>query len=248
MTLSLERSLEAIEAHSRGLADSAHGNLDAEVEYCPGWSVADLVWHVTEVHWFWGTIVGERLQQPPEEARRPARGADDRLVDDFLAGAKRLVDTLRDADQSARVWTWSSQKDVAFVSRHQVQEAAVHHWDAAFAAAQDLVLEPDVAVDSVEEFLTFSMASGEDPAEPGTPPLGQDLVLRATDADAAWSIRDAEPEAALSFGPGAEPGAAVVSGTASDLLLWLYGRTELPVAPTDDEGLVARFRRLCFTD
>jgi uncharacterized protein (TIGR03083 family) len=247
MGLSTHRCLEAISTHSRGLADAARGNLDAEVEHCPGWTVADLVWHVTEVHWFWRTIAGGRLDAPPAESLRPQREPDDKLVGAFLAGAAELVDTLREADQSARVWTWSAQKDVAFITRHQVQEAAVHHWDAAFARSEDLRIEPDVAVDSIEEFLTFSMASEQDPAEAGTDRLGQDLVLASTDGHGAWSIRDAEPEAALTWVRGAEEGAATVSGTASDLLLWLYDRTELPVE-ADDPKLVSRFRGLCFTD
>jgi hypothetical protein len=168
-------------------------------------------------------------------------------VPTFLAGAADLVDVLRGADQSAPVWTWAPQKDIAFITRHQVQEAAVHHWDAAFAAARDVAVEPDVAADAIEEFLTFSMASELDPGEAGTDRLGQDLVLSSTDGHGAWSIKDAEPEAALTWVRGAEDGAATVSGTASDLLLWLYDRTELPVE-ADDDRLVQRFRKLCFTD
>lgn len=246
MGLSTTRCLEAITAHSRGLADAALGNLDAAVEHCPGWTVADLVWHVTEVHWFWRTIADGRLDGPPDEALRPRREPDERLVPSFLAGAAELVDVLRGADQAMPVWTWAPQKDIAFITRHQVQEAAVHHWDAAFAASRDLTVEDDVAADSIEEFLSFSVASEQDPGEPGTDRLGRDLVLESTDGHGAWSVRDAEPEAALTWVRGAEEGAARVRGTASDLLLWLYDRTELPV-DADDDKLVDRFRRLCFT-
>jgi uncharacterized protein (TIGR03083 family) len=28
------------------------------VPTCPGWTAADLVWHLTEVQWFWGSIAG----------------------------------------------------------------------------------------------------------------------------------------------------------------------------------------------
>ena len=53
MTLGVEECLAAIETHTRGLAAAADGNLDARVEHCPDWSVADLVDHLTEVHAFW---------------------------------------------------------------------------------------------------------------------------------------------------------------------------------------------------
>ena len=246
MSLSTRRCLAAITSHSHGLADAARDNLEAEVEHCPGWTVADLIWHVTEVHWFWKTIVAGSLASPPDESLRPQREPDHRLVQAFLAGVADLVDTLRAADQSTPVWTWATQKDVAFVTRHQVQEAAVHHWDAAFAASKEIVLEPDVAVDSIEEFLTFSLASAAEQAELGVDPLGQDLVLASTDGHGAWSIKDAAPEAPMTWVRGAEPGAATVSGTASELLLWLYDRTELPVR-ADDDLLVERFRKLRFT-
>jgi len=246
-TLSTEACLAAIEMHSRGLAEAARDNLGAPVAPCPGWSVADLVWHVTGVHWFWATIAEERPDSPPDESRRPSRPAEDELMATFEKGARRLVDVLRAADQDAACWTWApAQQDVAFITRHQVQEAAVHHWDAAFAASRDLTVEDDVAADSIEEFLSFSVASEQDPGEPGTDRLGQDLVLESTDGHGAWSVRDAEPEAALTWVRGAEEGAARVRGTASDLLLWLYDRTELPV-DADDDKLVDRFRRLCFT-
>lgn len=247
MSLTTARYLEAISSHSRGLADAARNNLDAEVEHCPGWSVADLVWHVTEVHWFWRTIAEGRLSAPPDEALRPQREPDERLVQSFLTGAAELVDTLREADQTASVWTWAPQRDIAFITRHQVQEAAVHHWDAAFAASRDLAIEPDVAADAIEEFLTFSLVDAEDKIERGAESLGQDLVLASTDGQGAWSIKDAEPEAPLTWVRGAEDGAATVSGTTSDLLLWLYDRTELPVQ-ADDDRLLDRFRRLCLTD
>ncbi|HEU4568411.1 MAG TPA: maleylpyruvate isomerase family mycothiol-dependent enzyme [Marmoricola sp.] len=247
MGLSTRRCLEGITAHSHGLADAARGNLDAAVEHCPGWTVADLVWHVTEVHWFWKTIAAGRLTEPPDESLRPGREPDERLVPTFLAGAADLVDVLRAADQSTHVWTWAPQQDIAFITRHQVQEAAVHHWDAAFAASQDLAIEPDLAADAIEEFLTFSLATAEEQAERGADPLGQDLVLVSTDGQGAWSIKDAEPEGPMTWVRGQEDGAATVSGTASDLLLWLYDRTELPVQ-ADDDGLVDRFRRMLFTD
>jgi uncharacterized protein (TIGR03083 family) len=244
MTLSLDRSLDAISSHSRALAEAAGDNLDARVEHCPEWSVADLVWHVTEVHWFWRTIAGELLDAPPDESRRPTRRPDAELVEEFLAGATALVDTLRAADQEAGCWTWyPPQQDVAFITRHQVQEAAVHHWDAANAAGQALVFDTDVAVDSIEEFLTCSLADADDIARSGAA-LGGEVRLHATDTGETWTVVQSSPQAALTWsrGPGDD---ATVSGTAADLLLWLYGRAELTVA---DAGLVSRFRRLSSTD
>jgi len=247
MTLSTFDCIAAITAHSAGFAEATRGNLDARVEHCPDWSVADLVSHLTEVHWFWATIVSETLDAPPDASRRPARRPDDELVDAFVAGAARLVEVLRDADQSAFCWTWAPwQQDVTFVTRHQVQEAAVHHWDAVHAAGDSLVIDPAVAADSVDEFLRFSVASEHDQDDPPAGALDGPLVLRATDTGDVWTLADSDRPGALHVERGAVDGPAV-EGSAADLLLWLYGRVRLDTTGVPDE-LLARFTALTFTD
>ena len=62
--LSTDRCLEAIRIHGLALADAAEGNFDTDVIKCPGWTVADLVWHVRGVHYFWGSIVDGLLADP----------------------------------------------------------------------------------------------------------------------------------------------------------------------------------------
>jgi len=239
----------AIAEDSAGLADVAGDNLDARIEHCPDWSVADLVAHVTDVHWFWGTIVDERLAAPPDDSRRPARAPDDQLLAAFLAGAERLVMVLRDADPGDAVWTWAPGfQTVGFVTRHQVQEAAVHHWDAANAAGRQLVIDPGVAADAVDEFLTVSVSSDADPAEPPRPALDGSFILRCTDIDAGWRVTDGQAEgtvAATSVAPD-EPGPALAA-SASDLLLWLYRRVTLAPGAVGSDVL-DRFRALTFTD
>ncbi len=248
MTLSTFEQIAAITEHSAGFAEAARGNLHAPVEHCPGWSVADLVDHLTEVHWFWGSIVDGLLQSPPDAARRPVRAADTDLVDAFKAGALRLVEVLREADQSAHCWTWAGwQQDVAFVTRHQVQEAAVHHWDAVHAAGGTWAISPAVAADAVDEFLHFSVASDDDPDEPTQPPLDGMLALRAGDTGDAWTIIDGDRPGTARVTSGASDKAPVLEADAGSLLLWLYDRVPLETAPVPPD-LVDRFRAMRFTD
>lgn len=240
--------LDAIARHSRGFADAAEGNLGASVEHCPGWSVADLVWHLTEVHWFWGTIVEERLEAPPDDSKRPARAEDAQLLGTFRSGATHLVDVLAAADPSAHVWTWApTRQDVGFVVRHQVQEAAVHHWDARHAAGGGLVIEPLVAADGVDEFLNYSLSSAEDPADPPRPALDATFALRCDDAPHAWTVTDGPTPGTVAAAKGATADIPGIDASASDLLLWLYGRVELQPGPVPADVL-ARFRALSFTD
>lgn len=237
-----------ISEHSHGLADAAEGNLTAPVEHCPGWTVADLVAHLIDVHWFWTTIADGPLAEPPDNDRRPGRVPDDELTATLRAGADRLVAVLSDTDLTAPAWTWApAAQTVGFIQRHQVQEAAVHHWDAVHAAGDTLALPADVAVDAIEEFLTYSVSTPTDPADPVRPPLDGTLVLHATDVDAAWTVTDAEPSGTIQFRRGADETAPTVAATASDLLLWIYRRVELPLDPATQE-LVSRLRSLSYTD
>lgn len=248
MSFSVDDSTAAITHYSRVLADAARGNLDARVEHCPEWSVADLVWHVTEVHWFWRTIAGERLAEPPDESRRPARAADaEQLLADFEAGSRQLVEVLGSADQSASCWTWfPGQQDVGFVTRHQVQEAAVHAWDAVNAVGGTLALDPAAAADAVDEFLTVSLAEEADAAEHDLTPLEAVLALRATDTGDAWTVTDGPVPGSLAMTRGADDGVPSLTGSASDLLLWLYQRATVDGDVPGD--VVARFRALSSTD
>lgn len=244
MTLSTDECLRAITVHSAGFADAARRNLDAPVEHCPGWDVAELVAHLIEVHWVWRTIAAERLAAPPDESRRPAVPERAELISTFERGAAELVDVLRAADQQAPVWTWfPGRQDIGFITRHQVQEAAVHHWDAAHATGVSWTVAPEVASDSIEEFLTCSLADTDDVARLGRS-LSGPVVLTATDTGSSWTVFQASPDAALSWRAGAD-GPVTVRGTVADLLLWLYQRVELP---TDQPDRVAEFRGLSSTD
>lgn len=250
MPLTTESSLAAITSHSRGFADAARDRLDAPVAHCPGWSVADLVHHLTEVHWFWAYVAEERPADPPRDVEPPPRVDDHLLVRAFEAGARRLVDVLAATDQSLPCWTWApQQQDVAFVTRHQVQEAAVHHWDAAHATGGTATIDPAVAADSVDEFLAFSVSSAADPLDPLPPALDGTLAIVATDAGAAWTVTDGDVPGTAAVTEGAGPEAPAVRGRAADLLLWLYGRVETQqVGSGVPPALLARFRALCDTD
>ena len=101
--------------------------------------------------------------------------------------------------------------------RHQVQEIAVHSWDAEAVLASPSPLRDDVAHDGVGEFLEIVLGASAD-ALPGV------VTLRATDTGGSWRVTGG--------GPGRRQ--AEVSGTASDLVLMLYRR--LPVSDCIVEG------------
>ncbi len=204
-------------------AVAARVDPDRPVPSCPKWTVADLTWHLHNVHRFWATIVQRQLQDPAEaEGDRAERPADHASV---VALGRSEVDhllvALAGADDATPVWTWAQQQhDVGFIRRHQVQEACIHRWDLQLAAGEEpSPIAVDAAVDSIDEFLHISLPWSVDADRllPGS------VHLHCTDGDGEWFIHpDGRVEAIHAKGD------VAVRGTASDLLLALYGRVDAP--------------------
>jgi uncharacterized protein (TIGR03083 family) len=247
--LSTDRMLASIADHGAGFARIVAGHFEAPVASCPGWTVADLVSHVTSVHEFWTTIALERPLDPPPEDDSPAPVIDsEAAVERFTSSAARMVDVLRAADQSAPCWTWAPMRqDVGFITRHQVQEMAVHHWDAVAAIGGELALDADIAADAITEFLTVSVSSDAAPWVKDGPPLPGGFTLRATDADMSWHIHGGDQPATIAFDVTSVTEDAEIAATAGELLLWLFRRISLDTSAVDPE-LMEMFRRLTFTD
>lgn len=242
MQPSVSDCLAAIDHHTRGLAAAAEGNLEKRIEHCPDWSMADLVWHLIGVHNFWNRVATDLPLEQPAEIPDSERPADDELIQTMIAGMEAMADTLGTADQTAACWTWGQEEDVWFITRHQVQEAAVHHWDAANAAGHTEAWRMDarMAADAVEEFLTHSVANPrwpmvEAPRIDGTSSLGD------------WTVTDGETR-------GTVAASRIQDGQAldpSDLLLWLFKRIPDPgfeELTAEDQARLDRFRALTFTD
>ena len=203
----------------------------ARVPCCPDWSIADLVWHLGEVHWFWATDVELRATTPDEiEARKPNRPDDfEALVTWGRQQADRLVQVLDATPDDVPVWSWAmaeADHTVGFVRRHQVQEAAVHRWDLEQAVRGEAApVEASAAADAVDEILAITLPWGVRADKP----LSGTVHLHCTDVDGEWFIAaDGQVERTHAKGD------VAIRGTASDLLLGLY--TRVPLAALDVIG------------
>ncbi|MGH9209747.1 MAG: maleylpyruvate isomerase family mycothiol-dependent enzyme [Acidimicrobiales bacterium] len=199
-------------------ADDADPTLG--VPSCPGWTIEDLVGHLGEVHWFWGTDIEMRATDPGSvEAAKPARPAGyQELVSWGRAQASRMVSILEQSDDATMVWTWSPpHQTVGFVRRHQVQEAAVHRWDIQHAAteASPEPIDPDVASDSIDELLAVTLPWGVSDQKP----LPGPVHIHCTDTEGEWFI---QPDGKVE--PIHAKGDVALRGTASDLLLAAFER------------------------
>lgn len=221
--------LTLIEDRSAALrAAAGQAGLTARVPGCPDWSVQDLVTHLAEVQRFWAAAVaaGPADGPPGEDQVDREPGAD--LMAWSADSTAALVAALREAGPDRPCWTWWAESgapptspapsNAGAVARHQVQEAGVHAFDAQEASGRAEPLPAEVAADGLGEFLTVGMATmGPWPHQPGT-------VTLAADDGPAWLVQ-LSGEGARAV-PEGQAGAADarVRGSASDLVLALYGR------------------------
>jgi uncharacterized protein (TIGR03083 family) len=236
MSLSVPAYVAALRRDGEALAAAAAGNFEASVPGCPGWSVQDLVEHTGEVHRFWGQIVERRLQDLSDVDRARNKSRDGPLLDWFREGVMQLADILEGADGTVPIWSWSAQKNIAFVQRRMPQETAVHRWDAESALGMAKVIEPDLARDGVDEFLDIFMPTEESTFDG----RGETIHLHQTDGGGEW-ILDLRPER-VEVERGHRKGDAAVRGTGSDLLLMLWRRIPLSTLELiGDRSPVERF-------
>lgn len=232
----------------------------ARVPTCPAWEGDDLLWHLGEVQWFWGTIVRENVTGARAEELKPPRPADRAgLVEFFERASRALAEGLAARPPAAPAWTWADDQTVGFIRRRQAHEALIHRLDAELTAGTRGPMDPRLSADGVDEMLRV-MYGGDVPAwGTFTPGDGEVIRLHTTDTGDSWLVtlghftgtdpRDqaSYDEASISVagdGPGGDA-AATVSASAADLDCWLWHRPPVgEVTRTGDQELLARFSSL----
>lgn len=242
---------------------------DRRVPGCPEWDAAALLWHLTEVQWFWGEVLRRRPAPPDEDAVRPHRPSEHRAaLDLFGEVSEALAERLAAAEPDEPAWSWADHapdgQTVGFSQRRQAHEALIHRLDAEQAAGTVTPLDPALAADGVAEILEV-MYGGAPPSWAGFEPTGAPLRVELGDAGgpdvglwvAAGTLtgRDPgsdrvldgphllvlDPDALEATVAGGDP-AAVISGRAADVDGWLWRRLG-PAAVTQrgDEAVLAAF-------
>jgi uncharacterized protein (TIGR03083 family) len=188
------------------------GDPAARVEHCGDWTLYDLANHLGGQNLWAAAAVTEGNGDFRAAAAPPEPAALGRWFDDT---SETLLAAL-DADPSTAAWTFRPPHTVGFWQRRRCMETLVHRWDAENALGAPGPLNAELVDDGVSEvFDTMALrmiARGR-----AIPPTVA-LRLEATDTGSTWT-----------YGPG-DP-VAVLSGTAENLLLTLWGR-RLP--RTDD--------------
>lgn len=259
-TPSFSRLLDQIADRSAAFrAAAGQAQPGTPVPGCPDWSLSDLIAHLGEVQRFWAAVVAAGPGKPPPgDDQVPGRLPAGDVLAWSAASTETLLAALAEAGPDRGCWTWwqssAEPQTSATVARHQVQEAAVHARDAQQAIGRPEPLPADAAADGVAEFITVGLGAMAGWAKvPGQawPHAPGRVELRA-DEGGHWLVGLRPEGAALLAEQGPEPEqerTAALGGSASDLVLFLYGRQPAgTVRITGDRELVSQLTSWAPTD
>jgi uncharacterized protein (TIGR03083 family) len=229
---------------------------DARVPGCPEWTAGDLLWHLAEVQWFWGTIIRTRPLGPDAAAEEPERPKSyDGLLEAFDTYSAALIGALEEADPAEQAWSWSTEQTVGFTFRRQAHEALIHRLDAEQTADHGTPLDPVLAADGVDECLDVMYG--------GAPPWGQFAPLphfvqvelsdrdesvwvqigRFTGTDPSDQVEYDDDDIRVVPDPGTAPD-VVVHGPAASLDAWLWRRgDDRDLRISGDRNVYDHFRK-----
>ncbi|RMI93213.1 hypothetical protein BIU87_14820 [Streptomyces sp. ZS0098] len=232
--------LEILEHEGRSLADAAEqAGPGAPVPACPDWRVRDLLRHTGVVHRWAAGFVADACPTPrPMEEHPDLDGTE--LLAWYRAGHRALLDTLREAKPDVECWTFlpGAESGLGFWARRQAHETAVHRWDAQAARGGDPTpVATDFAVDGVDELLRGFHARRKSRVRTPEPRV---LRIRATDADAVWTVRLSQ-EPPVTARDAAGDAECEVSGPAAELYVSLWNRLPVPEV-TGDHALAELWR------
>ena len=198
------------------------------VPSCPGWTVADLTEHLTSLlHWVRETAPRGVTDRPDPRVSPETRVAWPEALEGLRRELIGTIETLDALEADLPAWNWAPQpKTAGFWQRRMAHEISVHRWDAQEAVGRAVPVEAKLAADGVMEVLDTYLPAGR---RKGPTDLHGVVHLIATDASYDWFVRlRGAGIALLDTGTILDSDdhhqQAEASGTASELLLTLWGR------------------------
>ncbi|MEA5362489.1 maleylpyruvate isomerase N-terminal domain-containing protein [Amycolatopsis sp., V23-08] len=232
-TVEFPEVLRLIEDRSAAFraAIASAADLGLRVPACPDWTLRELAQHLGDGRRRQAAIVaaGPGAEPPAKTDPKGAPSAprDPEALDAWLTESTELMlDALRAAGPDRGCWTWWARSQApqtsGAVARHQLQEIAVHTYDAQLTQRAAQPLPAGVAVEGVDEFLTTVSATTVPwPFTPAT------IDLHATEGRSWRLTLDTDGVRCDDLAADAEPGDAAMRGPASELVLCFYDRVSL---------------------
>lgn len=200
--LGSDRYLELLRLDGERLLSVADDG-SRRVPACEDWTVDDLVVHLGGVYSSKVAVLSLGRRASPGEWELPAEDAD---AEAHLRWCHAMLHTLagmlsgRPPDEPA--WSWGPEQTVGFWQRRMAHETAIHRIDAEAAAGVVTPLADDLALDGIDELFH--------------------VFVRADAFDAAPVIDEEPGSVRVRLRAGGDD--VALTGSASDVLLWLWGR------------------------
>jgi len=218
--LDAETYLEHARRDGERIAEVAGGHLDQLVPSCPGNTVGSLLLHTANTCMFWTDAMIQNRMPDFDWSIFPTD-----VLEAHTFMHKRFLDEIAKRNPDAPTWTWAGEGPTLFWYRRAAQELAVHRWDFENAIGKPSDIEPELAMDGIDELLmSFGPATGM--AEyPGASERfagnGETFKLEPTDGGAVITFTARPDHFELTDAAEAD---VTASGTGSDLLLFMWGR------------------------
>jgi uncharacterized protein (TIGR03083 family) len=225
-----DQFLIAIRSAAERLHDHAdQAGLDAAVPSCPRWNVTALLSHVGMVHRWAAANLRGQSDHRTEDSEAAAAAVPD-LLAWFDEGVEALLEALINApdDLEAMVFLSNAPAPRMFWARRQAHETTIHSVDAQAAALQRLpqpsetMINNELAADGIDELLRGFVPRSASKLRSESPYA---IEIRAIDVDQRWQLAVSE-QAPLVVQGAAWPTDVVIRGTAVELYLGLWNRTE----------------------
>lgn len=247
--LSYPEYLAHIDADAHLLGAAAALGLDADVPCCPGWTVAELLRHITRVHASRVDLISRGLVDRWPPRREPPDGV--APLEWYRSVASELSHVLAAADPVAPAITHVRERTVGFWMRRMAHETLVHRIDAEQAHGYESAVDPELAVDGVGELLEVLVPNFPDTGE--FVPDGS--IVEVVTGGRSWLIQPGDHVVAMDNEIVGRPHGVVIvdgqpgveiSGESDRVMLWLWGRAPLDQVTVKGEiHLAARLREVC---
>lgn len=237
--LTSRRYLSSIDSDTDRLLAVAQKGLKEPVPCCPGWDVAEVVWHLATVYEHKVRVIADNAWPDPW----PPADFDAREEIGFLEQAKAdLMTTFADHPADEQTTTFfADDTSVGFWIRRMAMEVAVHRYDAELAHRDLTPIPEDIALDGIDEILHVMLAGPWWDGRVDTEhPLDGTVAVEADERRWLCDVR----RTAVTVEDDSELSAdATVAGDPQELFLWLWGRLDdASVGFTGDEALAHEFR------
>ena len=228
--MEISRHIEAVRDEGRRFAEAgASTSLDTPIQYCPGWTMRDLLRHLSEIHLWASAHVALRATKMWVDDLAELTGYwpdlavfwpdDSELVDHYLATNENLLKALENAPADLDAMTFlPAPSPLAMWARRQAHEIAVHRYDAEHAAGMISGFDPLFAADGIDELLcAFAPRRNSLPVN-DTKRMG----ITTVDTADQWVVTLGPDGIETSRGGGDTD--VNVTGTAEDLYLMTWNR------------------------